>query len=97
MPTAVKEASDTLRAFLFERVYRAEWAKREEVIADRLIESLYHRAVESPELMPLEYTRRAETEGVARSACDFIACMTDGFAVRLFEQQFLPAPMDDGL
>ena len=90
MSPSIEVASTILRSFLFERVYHAEWARREEEIADRLIESLYHRISQAPDLMPPEYRIRAEREGLSRSVCDYIASMTDRYAVRLFQQQFLP-------
>ena len=40
--------------------------------------------------MPEEYRACAEREGVGRAVCDYVAGMTDNYAVRRFEELFIP-------
>ncbi|MDR1263492.1 MAG: deoxyguanosinetriphosphate triphosphohydrolase [Oscillospiraceae bacterium] len=90
MSSEIQEASDELRKFLFERVYRAEWALREEAKTDGLMESLYCRFIAEPGLMPAEFHARALYETAERSAVDYLAGMTDRFALDRYRRLFMP-------
>ncbi|MEG0766320.1 MAG: deoxyguanosinetriphosphate triphosphohydrolase [Clostridia bacterium] len=90
MSAPIAEASDALRTFLFARVYQSEWAQREEQKADTLMEGLYGYYLQHPAAMPLEYIQRGYMDGMQRAVCDYIACMTDRYAVRLYQQFFIP-------
>ena len=63
---------------------------REEEKADRLLSGLYGFLLENPTNMPMDYIQRGYVEGMPRSVCDFIACMTDRYAVRLFQTTHIP-------
>lgn len=91
MSAEVREAAETLRDFLFERVYRSPWALAEESRANRLIEALFRHTLAYPETMPKEYALRADTDGLERSCADYIAGMTDHYAARVFERIYLPS------
>ncbi|MDR0396846.1 MAG: deoxyguanosinetriphosphate triphosphohydrolase [Oscillospiraceae bacterium] len=91
MSAEIQEASDALREFLFERVYRAEWAVREEEKTDGLIESLYRRFTATPGTLPAEFHARALYETPERSVVDYLACMTDRFALDLYRRMFMPS------
>lgn len=91
MSDEIREASEELRTFLNTHVYRADWALREEEKTDKLIEDLYRRLLERPQLMPSDYSSRCDSEGDARCVIDYIAGMTDRFAVRLYRKQFIPS------
>ncbi|HML48001.1 MAG TPA: deoxyguanosinetriphosphate triphosphohydrolase [Clostridia bacterium] len=90
MSEPIAEASEALRTFLFEVVYQGSWAVREEEKADRLLSGLYGFLLENPTNMPMDYIQRGYVEGMPRSVCDFIACMTDRYAVRLFQTTHIP-------
>lgn len=90
MSQPVAQASDALRAFLFKVVYQGDWAVREEEKSDRLLSGLYAFLLEHPACMPADYQQRSAVEGIPRSVCDFIACMTDRYAVRLFQSTHIP-------
>lgn len=85
MSPEVQEATDRLRGFLFERVYIGSLAKVEEDKAIRLVQQLYYYYLERPSELP---------EGLAgdpaRQACDYIAGMTDTFAVAQYQHIFVP-------
>lgn len=92
MSPAVQEATDELRAFLFERVYIGSEAKREEGKAKNIVQFLYNFFVKNPHYLPAEYLRRSDEVGVERAVCDYIAGMTDNFAIAQFHRFFVPRP-----
>jgi dGTPase len=79
-----------LREFMFEAVYLNPVAKGEEVKAEQMLSQLYYYFVENPELLPKEYYATAEDEGKERAVCDYIAGMTDRYAVSLYTRLFIP-------
>lgn len=79
-----------LREFLFEHVYRGDWAHGEEKRADHLIRDLYGYFMENPVELPNVNT--LYTEGFDRAICDYIAGMTDHYVVTLYEEKFIPRP-----
>ena len=44
-----------------------------------------------PDALPEDYRKVAEAEGIERAVCDYIAGMTDQYAVSVFEQRYVPA------
>ena len=81
-------ALDTLRDFLFERVYLRDEARSEQDKAIALVRSLFAHYLDHPEQVPEEY-HRAPGDLPTRVA-DYIAGMTDRYALRVYEQLFLP-------
>lgn len=92
MSPVVQKATDQLRDFLFQHVYIGSEAKREEAKARHVVQRLYRYFQENPEALPGEYLKRARTEGVMQAACDYIAGMTDRFAIRVYQELFIPLP-----
>ena len=91
MSAAVQEASDELRKFLFEKVYLDSWRKDEEERCDHVISALFAYFMEHPGKMPLEYVQISYRDGTERAVTDFLACMTDRYALRTYQQLFIPA------
>jgi len=81
-------ALDALRDFLFERVYLRDEARSEKDKAIALVRSLFAHYLDHPEQVPEEY-HRAPGDLPTRVA-DYIAGMTDRYALRVYEQLFLP-------
>ena len=90
MTPEVQEATDKLRAFLFENVYLNPVAKSEEIKAQEMLTQLFEYFVKHPEKMPELYTRNLETEGVRRCVCDYISGMTDSYSIELYNELFIP-------
>ena len=90
MSEEVRQASDELREFLFEYVYHDEWRKKEEARCDYILAALYEHYLAHPEQLPAEYLEINFTEGSERAVCDFIACMTDRYAIEQFSEIFVP-------
>ncbi len=81
---------DTLHTFLYNSVYFNPKAKSEEQKVSGIIEGLYSHFVKHPELLPKEYKHIIDSEGVERAVVDYIAGMTDTYAIKFYEQIFIP-------
>lgn len=79
-----------LREFMFERVYRNPVAKGEESKARNIVKSLYEYYIKTPEVLPEDYWNDIETEGLGRVVCDYIAGMTDKYAIYKYSSIFIP-------
>lgn len=92
MSPEVEEAMKGLRQWMFDNVYRNPAAKGEESKAQQLIVRLYDYYMERPGLLPEEYVSMIETRGEKKSrvVCDYIAGMTDSYAINTFEKLFVP-------
>jgi len=87
MSRQILTASNTLREFLFERVYNIHSAYEEAEKARKIIRLLYHYFNDDTEKLPPEYSHYSdETE---RRVVDYIAGMTDQYASRLAEELLL--------
>jgi len=90
MSDRVLEATLELRSFLFESVYENDIATAEFGKAEGILGGLWEKVRERPEAF-LD-RRTVEAEGLDVAAQDFVAGMTDRYAVSLFEQLFIPKP-----
>ena len=79
--TACREAMHNLREFMFEAVYRNPVAKGEESKAQDMLRRLFEYYRKDPDRLPPEFQDIREREGVERAVCDYIAGMTDNYAV----------------
>jgi dGTPase len=90
MTTDVLEATLAMRSFLFEAVYENEISTAEFKKATGILGGLWERVREQPN--GFLDARTIEQEGVDVAVRDFIAGMTDRYAVALFERLFVPKP-----
>ena len=90
MTADVACAFNTLRDFMYERVYTSPIAKAEEEKAVELLCRLYEYYIAHPEKMPKLYFANIHKDGIERSVCDFIAGMTDRYAIELYRELFIP-------
>jgi dGTPase len=81
-------ALDALRSFLFERVYLRPEARPEQEKAVSLVRSLFAYYRDHPDAIPSEYL--GSPGDLPTHVADYIAGMTDRFAIRTYEQLFLP-------
>ena len=80
-----------LRRFLFERMYRHYRVNRTRSQARRVLSQLFHLFMEEPEVMPPEWSAPAMSEDPvkrARAVCDYIAGMTDRYAIEVHGKLF---------
>lgn len=83
-------ATSGLRQFMFENVYVGSVAKKEEAKAERMIEELYNYVLKKPQgFLGCLYVY-AQNEGLERIVLDYIAGMTDRYAVKKFKEIFIP-------
>ncbi len=83
------EAMLELREFLFEQVYLGSAAKSENDKAKNVIRSLFLWFLKNPGLLPPEFHAKSEEELPVR-VCDYVAGMTDRYAIKTFEDYFIP-------
>jgi len=93
MSPPVLEAPNTLRRFLFERVYNVQSAVEEAERAREVVRKLYGFFIQNPERLPPEYS--IYSDEVARRVVDYIAGMTDQYALRL-AQELSVSPENNG-
>lgn len=87
----VKMAMDAFRAFMFEKIYHSGTLAKERKKADFIIEHLYAHFFKKPELLPQEFLLREARWGRDITVVDYIAGLTDVFAIQLFEKTFMPS------
>ena len=86
----VDNALKTLRSFMFERVYRNPVAKSQEAKAQDMLQRMFDYYVANPEALPEDFHPQMSFEGLERTVCDYIAGMTDNYAVDKFTEIFIP-------
>lgn len=89
MSDSVGKAMFTLRSFLFENLYYNPVAKGEEERADRVVRMLYQHFIDHPDQMSEEYVADYHRDGI-EAIKDYVAGMTDNFAISLFKDLFIP-------
>ena len=87
---AREQAFDELYRFMFDALYLNPTVKSEEVKAEALLTTLFGYYCESPERLPADVTTVAEQEGVERAVADYLASMTDNYAMQEYEHIFIP-------
>ena len=80
-----------LRKFLFERMYRHYRVNRTRSQARRILAEMFQLFMAEPDVMPPEWSGKARTEDRAkraRAVCDYIAGMTDRYAIEEHKKLF---------
>ncbi len=93
MTPEIRDAMMALRSYLFDSVYTNQKAKGQESKAEKMIEDLFTYYCDHIEALPEEYIRmyRAGGEERERVVCDYIAGMTDHYAVTKYSEINIPA------
>lgn len=86
----VAQAMEDLRNFMFDKVYKNPVAKGEEYKAKDIIGMLYDHYLKHPEDVPVDFRPQLDFDGIERTVCDYIAGMTDKYAVYKFSEIFIP-------
>jgi dGTPase len=92
MSDEISHATDALRNFLFDRVYIDSLAKKEEKKAQNILRELYNYFYTHIEALPQEFKIKVEQEGKDRIICDYVAGMSDIYAINQYKELFIPAP-----
>ena len=92
MSTAILEATNALREFMYERVYLNSKAKEDDGKVRLMIGMLYMHFLEHPEELPedLQRINYERSEPTARAVVDYIAGMTDQYAIKVFSDLYMP-------
>jgi dGTPase len=90
LPSGLADTMDSLRDFMFQAVYLNPVAKGEEGKGMEVVQALYRYFEEHPEEMPTEYLQIAFQDDVPTAVCDYIAGMTDRYAITKYQDIFIP-------
>lgn len=86
----VDKALMDLRSFMFDKVYRNPVAKGEESKAKDMLQRMYEYYITHPEALPEDFQPQLSFDGMERTVCDYIAGMTDNYAVDKYTELFIP-------
>lgn len=94
MSEPIQEATDELKEFLFVRVYQEESIGLQDLQkAKGILKTLFRMYMQRPELLPESMRNFADNQGeeaLAQAVCDYLAGMTDRFAMNIYSQYFVP-------
>ena len=91
MSPEIYEGLMDIRALMFQSVYENPVAKKEEGKAIHMITNLYEFYIKNPEFLPEQSQNMLKKgEELSRVVCDYIAGMTDTYAVKKFTEFFIP-------
>lgn len=86
----VDNALHDLRTFMFKKVYLNPVVKGEEAKAKDMLKRLYEYYFNHPEALPSDFLPQMSFDGMERTVCDYIAGMTDNYAIDKYTQLFIP-------
>ena len=90
MSSEVQGAMLDLRQYMFDNVYTSKVAKREEAKAKNILHMLFDTFMNQPEMLPESDRVHIDAMGTERVVIDYIAGMTDNYAVYKFNEIFVP-------
>ena len=91
MSPDVEGALRDLRSFMFANVYRNPVAKGEEKKAREMLHRMFEYYLRHPEKLPEDFHPQLSFDGMERTVCDYIAGMTDKYAVDKYAELFIPS------
>ena len=91
MSEEITLAMAEFRQFMFEKIYHSINLEEDRMKAQFIVETLYHYFMKRPEKLPAEFLEREERYGLKTTVVDYIAGLTDLYAINLFENIFIPA------
>ena len=90
MSNDILEATDALRQFLFKRVYEPINAQPTTRHAEHIVQSLFMYYADQPDQMPVMIAPAIAGESTERRVADVVGGMTDRYAIRCYDQLFMP-------
>jgi len=91
MSSKVKNAMEEFRDFMFNKIYHSVELEADRKKAKFIVQKLYQYLIVHPEELPLEYLEREEQWGLETTIIDYIAGLTDMYAINLFKNLFIPS------
>jgi dGTPase len=92
MSPPVLDVVDELREFMFSNVYTDSAAKEDDPKTHFVVRKLFDYFCEHPEDLPDEWRPNPRGEPIERRVADYIAGMTDRYAIQVFERFYVPGP-----
>ncbi|SHE29997.1 dGTPase [Caldanaerobius fijiensis DSM 17918] len=86
----IRHALDVSWNYMYNNIYVGSEPKKEEEKAKNLLRELFFYFEKRPELMPPEYIDLIDRYSLKRAVCDYIAGMTDQYAIQMFRKIFIP-------
>lgn len=90
MEDDISNATSKLRTFMFERVYNDKTFRDEETRADKMITALYEYYYNDYSKLPEFFQDRLDRDDIDTVICDYISGMSDIYAVKVFNEIFVP-------
>lgn len=91
MSPDIQAAVDEFHEFLFAKVYRNPRAKSEESKVIGILGGIYGYYMKNPDKLPEDFKALSERDGLMRAVCDYVAGMTDKYAISKYSEIFIPA------
>ena len=82
-----------MKDFLYANMYQHYRVVRMQTKAERFIEELFNAYVEKPEILPKKVQERIQSGELYRTICDYLAGMTDRFALKEYSRLFDPSTL----
>lgn len=89
--TAIQRAMSEFREFMFEKIYHSAALEADRKKAKYLIQRLYEYFMANPSELPEEFLERENKWGLQATVVDYIAGLTDKYAIKIFEDLFIPS------
>ena len=86
----VKNAMDTFRRFMFANIYHSKALAKEREQARFVLTELYNYFCKNPDKLPRDFLERGERWGHQQTVVDYVAGLTDSYAVQIFQEIFVP-------
>lgn len=93
LSNTVQESMNVFRKFMFENIYHAKDLEMERKKAAYVIHKLYDYFLKNPDKLPKDFLERESQWGLEVTVADYVAGLTDLFAIKLFEDIFIPVTM----
>ena len=81
---------ESFRDFMFDKVYKNPLAKGEEFKVKGILEKLYDYYMDNPQKLPPDYVLTPNMDSRDRVVCDYIAGMSDKYAIYVYNDLFIP-------
>jgi dGTPase len=86
----IQRRNRELKDFLYKNLYRHYRVVRMQVKAERLISDLFNAYRSEPSMLPTSAQKIIDKRGLERTVCDYIAGMTDRYAIEEHQKLFNP-------
>lgn len=86
----MRQHNRELKDFLFHNMYRNYRVVRMQKKAERVLSELFNAYLNEPLMLPIHFQEQIEVKGMEKTICDYLAGMTDRFAVDEYQKLFDP-------